>query len=365
MTLPAAANGTCPACAARGRWWQGGHAPAPPPVRRQRPRGKGGATLLVCLGVVFAGLALLMLEHWYLRGRREDGAAARAEQTVVARTESARERMGQGDWDEAVRLLEEAVEVERPGPAPAGARALLLQARQAQAGALFESARKALAARETERAHRLLADYLAHPQATDRDQARLLQADLALAVSDEEAARLLGRLSDADLARFARDGDLPAGGPLRTAEARPILVATLRRHLRREEERRVGQREAARRAEVRRDERLRSTPAFRDLLAFVKDFEQKRRDEAALGERQENALRHLFSQFGATGAQEQAELRTGLHERQGTLAGLVARKGAEVKRAFRLAGEPDRADLEAFDLLVDRQLEPLLAPRRP
>src|SRR5262245_9879377 len=124
---------------------------------------RGRALLPACLAIVFAGLALLLVEYWFLSGRREDRGRLRAEQAAESRQETARAYMARGNWDEAVRLLEEAAAVEGGGPAAAGARALLPEARRGQADALFEAARSALAARDVARAQRLLRQYLAQP----------------------------------------------------------------------------------------------------------------------------------------------------------------------------------------------------------
>ena len=97
----------------------------------------------------------------------------------------------------------EAGAIDGTGPASAGARVALAEARRGQAEALFDAARAALA-KDVPRGQRLLNEYLAHPDAVGAAEARALQADLRVALSDREALRHLGTLSDEALARFER-----------------------------------------------------------------------------------------------------------------------------------------------------------------
>ena len=80
----------------------------------RRPR-RGRATLPVCLAIVFAGLALLLAELWYLQHRRQDSARARAEELASARLAVAQEQMARGNWDEAVRLSVDGVVIADAG----------------------------------------------------------------------------------------------------------------------------------------------------------------------------------------------------------------------------------------------------------
>ena len=312
--------------------------------------GRGRATLPVCVAIVVAGLALIVAEHWYLRWRREDNVAGRAEQEVAARVGAAQEQMARRNWDGAIRLLEEAVAIEGAGPASAGARAILPEARRGQAEALFDSARAALAAKDAARGQRLLNEYIAHPGAVGAPEARALKAELHLALSDREAIRRLGTLSDDALTRFELDGDLPQalGGvaPL----LRPLFRDTCRRHLAREMERRQ-----ARRA------RLRGASAFRNLLGFVARVELKQAEETALAQRQGKALEQLFVRLGVNDRAEQEKVRAALLERPGAskFAREVERKRAEAKRAFRASPERQAGDEDVFDRMVDEVLDRL------
>jgi hypothetical protein len=165
-------------------------------------------------------------------------------------------------------------------------------------------------------------------------------------------------MSDRALALLARDGQLPGDGPVRDAGAREIFKDTLRRHLPREEQKR----EAKRAAELAKMARLRGTLPFMQLTEFMRTTAHKHREQKDLTARQERALVLLFRQLNVTDRREQARIRAGLLEGRDT-AGLeanVARKGEEVKQAFRRSRSYSRDDAEAFDRLVDRELDRLL-----
>jgi hypothetical protein len=187
-----------------------------------------------------------------------------------------------------------------------------------------------------------------------------LRDDLAHAVSDDEASHLLARLSDEALGVFEKRGQLVEEDGLRTATAREIFKDTLRRNLARELRKREARREierleAGRRAaeHAGRIARLRDTPPFRDLSAFVARTLEQARD------RQEADLDQLFQQLGVNDPAEQAKIRADLRGDNDRVAA-VNRKRAEVKRAYRASSHFNAPDAELFDQLVDQELDKLL-----
>jgi hypothetical protein len=237
-------------------------------------------------------------------------------------------------------------------------RPVLLEAQQGQAGAVLAGARAAIARKDAPRALALLRDYLSHPWAAEPEWATLLQGEVERAVSDRAALGRLGQMSDRELALFAADGRLAEGGGIRDGGVRAIFQDTLRRHLPGEQGRRAARREAERLREA----RLRGTPAFRDLTAFLAGARKAHREQGDLARKREKALAQLFAQLGVTDPAEQDTIRAGLAERREApaVADAVARKREQVKKALRRAPDHDRADLEAFDRLVDRELDGLL-----
>src|SRR5690349_16958909 len=78
-------------------------APAP-----SRPSWPDRRALRAALLVGLPALVLVVGQHWYLRMRQDARAAAWADQVVEAKLEAARAHLARSDWDEAVRLLQEA-----------------------------------------------------------------------------------------------------------------------------------------------------------------------------------------------------------------------------------------------------------------
>jgi hypothetical protein len=187
-----------------------------------------------------------------------------------------------------------------------------------------------------------------------------LRDDLTRAVSDDEAAHLLARLSDDALSVFEKRGQLVEEDGLHTATAREIFKDTLQRNLVRELRKREARREMERLAterraveHARRIAQLRDTPAFRELSAFIARTQQQARDQ------QETDLGQLFQQLGVKDPAEQAKIRADLQGDKES-ASAVDRKRAEVKRAFRASPRFNAADAELFDQLVDQELDKLL-----
>jgi hypothetical protein len=310
----------------------------------------------LCVALVLGGLGFLMAEHWYLQGRREDRSATLTEKARLDKVEVAREHMASGRWDEAVGMLEEVrADTEGGGQADALAGGLLLEARRGQAAALLAGARAAVAARQLTLARRLLGEYADHPQAADPEQGRVLRDELARAGSDEEAKRLLARLPEAQLERLAKTGALPDGLGGRDEDLRGLYKEALLRHLGAERRRRAAGAAAL-------QARLRAAPEVRELTAFLAEVRRKAKQEEELAARQEKALRQVFAQLGVNGAAEQEAVRAGLGAGRGkaALRDEVARKRVGLKKAFRQPRDRDPAEADAFDRLVDRELDDLL-----
>jgi hypothetical protein len=319
---------------------------------------EGARLLIVCLVLVLGGAGLIRFESWYLQARREDRLAERADERVSARIEASQRHRARGEWDEVERQLQMALLVE-------GARNkdevhhLLRRLREDRAATILDAAGQALAGRDVPRAQQLLRAYLEHPDAADQQGARRLQADLARALSEEEAGKQLARLSDEELARCEAGGPLPAEGTF-SPEVRPLWRETLLRGVARERGR-------GRRAEGHRRfwARLWATPAGRRLRAFVDEVLADVGEDAGATPTEEVAFRLLWDQLGVTeGARRR--LRRTLRQRHlpEELERRVARQRAAIKREFREFPEAASADAAAFDRLVDDQLDRLLAAVR-
>jgi hypothetical protein len=308
-------------------------------------------TVIACVALVAVGLLVLVAECWVLHRRRQAQAAEAANAEAAAHVEAARALLQRQEWDEAARLLEEALAVQH-ATATEEARQLLLQARRGQADVLLEGARAAAGAKDVPRALELLAAYLAHPQAADKESATRLEAAINLALSGPEAVRYLGGLSDEALARLARGGAPEA--PVDVA-VRDLFAETLRRHLPQEQARRAQ----LRAARARRQEQLRRSPAFRELARFVRAELRDRQAREELARKQARALALLPAQLKLTDPAELERLRAaGGREEQAR----VERKRAEARRAFRREPGHDAGDAETFDRLIDQELAALSRP---
>jgi hypothetical protein len=328
-----------------------------PEVHSEEPAAGRARTVIACAVLIAIGLLVLAAELWCLHLRRQAHAAAAASEEAADRVEAARACLKRQEWDEAVRLLEEASAVERAA-ATEEAQLLLLQVRRGQADALLDGARAAAEAKDVQRALDLLAQYLAHPQAANQEAATRLHDAINQALSGPEAKRHLAAMSDAELTRLAR-GEAPSSGA--DPAVRDLYIDTLRRHLPQEQARRAQLREA----HARREARLRQSPAFRELARFVRDELRQRQARAELARKQERALALLRAQLNVTDPAEVDRLRAAGplgREAREALAGRVARKQAEVRNAFRREPGHDAADGEAFDRLVERELAPLARP---
>lgn len=311
---------------------------------------------------------LIFAECCWLRRHQQSQRIARANEVVEAKMATARGYLSEQHWNEAIRELEDALDVEHTANGDM-IYPLLEQARRSQAEALLDAACFALAHHRLEDAQRLLRAYLAHPQAGRLDHARLLRADLERALSDEEAVRLLARLSDEELHILAEKGQLTVEDGLHMEAARYFFQETLRRNMAKEIRKREAKREVQRLTSQRRATeqaqriaRLRSTPAFQSLTAFLTDTLKQFREQQRLAARQETELQVLFQQLGVNDPAEQEQFRADLVDRQTStnLRDKLERKRAEVKRTYRNDLQFNPADGELFDQLVDQQVDKFL-----
>jgi hypothetical protein len=320
----------------------------------EAPRSSWVVTVLACLALSAVGSLALAAEWRYLHRRHEALAAEAANEEVAARVEAARGLVNRREWDEAARLLEEALAVEH-ATATEEAQLALLQARRGQADGLLDRARAAAADRDVTRALDLLAAYLAHPQAADKEGAARLQAEINRALSGPAAVRCLAAMSDAALARLER-GPAPEG--LTDPAVRDLFADTLRQHLPME----LARRARLRAARADREAQLRLSPAFRELARFVRGELLARQAQADLAGKQERALALLAGQLNVTDPAELERLRDSGPGGREELKGRVARKRAEVRRAFRRAPGHDPADDDTFDRLIEQELAALSRP---
>lgn len=322
--------------------------------------------------IVLPSLALAALvigaEFAWLREHHGALRIARANQLVEDKIATARGYLREQHWKEAIRELENALEVEGATNSNT-VHSLLEEGRRGQAEALLDAAGIALTHRRPRDALRLLRAYLAHPQSERLDQAQLLHDDLERALSDAEAVRLLARLSDEELRVFAEKGQLTVDDGLHTEATRCFFHETLRRNLAKEMRRREAQREVARLTAKRQAAdharciaHLRARPAFHSLSTFLSRTAEQIRDQQRLALRQEAQLQVLFQQLGVNDPTEQGQIRADLLDRRASadLREQVERKRDEVKRAYRNELRFDHADGELFNQLVDQEVDKFL-----
>jgi hypothetical protein len=313
---------------------------------------------------------LIVAEYAWLRECRQVRRTTRANELVEEKLATARGYLREQHWNEAIHELEIALEVEDATNGDV-VYPLLKEARHGQAEALLEAACIALEYRRLDDTKFLLRAYLAHPQASRTGRARLLSEDLKRALSNEEAARLLARLSDEELSVFAEKGQFTVDDGLHTEATRFFFHKTLRRNLAKELRKRQAQREVARLAAERRAAeraqriaRLRTSPAFHSLTTFLARTVEQLRDQHQIASRQEAELQALFQQLGVTKAAEQKQIRNDLLDRQSPddIRDQVECKRAEVKRAYRNDPQFAPADGDLFDQIVDEEVDTFLKP---
>jgi hypothetical protein len=339
--------------------------PPLPPSPFHRPPGVPWRIVVVTTALA---AFLIAAECAWLRQRRRERDIAWANERVQEMIAAARVNLTEQHWDKAIRQLEDALDVEAATNRDE-VRPVLEAARRGQAESLLEAAGLAVAHRQTDDALRLLRAYLASPQTEHRDRARLLRDDLERALSDDAAGLLLSHLSDEALTVFVEKGQLTEEDGLHTAAARILFQETLRRNAAKEVRLREARREVARMTEERRTAeharriaRLRATPAFQSLTAYLARTSEQSHEHQRLVQRQATELDELFQQLGVNDAAEQEKLRADLLGRDtpDNLREQVERKRIEVKHAYRKAPEFQATDSELFDQLVDREVDRFL-----
>lgn len=344
---------------------QAAFASAPESSARVLPHSAPWKILLIT--ITLAGV-LIGVEFVWLRGRQEARTTAWANEQVREKIDVARAYLAEQHWDEAIRHLEDAL-AEEQATNRAEVHPVLEEAHRGQAETMLEAAGVAARHKNTADALRLLHAYLTHPQATHLDRARQLRDELERALSDEEAARLLAQLSDEVLTLFAEQRQLTESDGLHTAAAHAVFVDTLRRNVPHELQKRAARREVARLSEerraaerTRRIARLRDTPSFQSLIAFLEQTREEFRTQHQLGQRQEQELGELFQELGVNDAAEKERFRSDLLGRESLVdfRTIVERKRAESKRTYRNSTDFQAADQELFDQLVDQEVDKLL-----
>lgn len=313
---------------------------------------------------------LIFAEYAWLRECRQARRTTRANELVEEKIATARGYLREQHWNEAIHELGIALEV---GDATNGdvVYPLLEEARRAQAEALLDAACAALEYRRLDDTKCLLRAYLAHPQAGRLGRAHLLSEDLERALSSEEAARLLARLSDEELSVFAEKGQLTVDDGLHTEATRSFFHETLRRNMAKEMRKREAQREVARLGKERRAAkraqriaRLRDSAAFHALTTFLARTLEQLRDQQQLASQQKAELQVLFQQLGVTNTAEQEQVQNDLLDRQtpDDIRAQVERKRDEAKRGYRNDPQFDPAEGDLFDQLVDEEVDRFLKP---
>jgi hypothetical protein len=302
---------------------------------------------------------------------REEQRRTDANAVVSAKLTAAQAHIAHRDFDAALKILDEALATEHATRLD-DARLALLQARQGQADRLLDDAGAAIGHRHIDDARKLLNDYLVHPYASQQPRARRLLDDLARATDDEAAARLVD-LPDDKFNAFVEEGQRAVLATISDEGVRAIYQDTLQRQISKEENKRLARRAlelaAARRrdrAQAEREERIRATPTFQDLTAFLNGVRKQQREQAERRQREEKALELFFAQTGVTDAAKKQEardaLRAGRTEEDLSLA--VVRKKAQAKKDYRASKDHEEADEETFDRLVDVAVEGVLRELR-
>jgi hypothetical protein len=318
------------------------------------------AAVLIALGV---GVTLFHI--------REEQRRTTANAVVSAKVTAAQAHIAHRDFDAALKVLDEALATEHATRLD-DARLALLQARQGQADRLLDDAGAAIARRHIDEARGLLNDYLVHPYASQQPRARRLLDDLARATDDEAAARLVD-LPDDKFTAFAEEGQRAVLATVSDEGVRAIYQDTLKRQIVKEQEKRDARRAAELataqrrdRAQAEREERVRATPTFQDLTAFLNGVRKQQREQAERRQREEKALELFFAQTGVTDAAEKQkardDLRAGRSEED--LSRVVVRKKVQAKKDYRASKDHEEADEETFDRLVDVAVEGLLRELR-
>jgi hypothetical protein len=379
VTTDPAERPACPSCGARAQVWEkcASIATVPPPLPPHvsntpaQPRSLPTRWVVASVVAIALGLGATL---YYLNGerskQREKDAIATANAVVSAKVTAAQAHIAHRDFDAALKVLDEALATENATRLD-DARLALLQARQGQADRLLDDAGAAIAGRHIDEARRLLNDYLVHPNASQQPRARRLLEDLARATDEEAAARMVD-LPDDKFTAFVEEGQRAVLATISDDGVRAIYKDTLQRHIVKEQEKRAARRAAEQaaakrrdRAQAEREERVRATPAFQDLTAFLDGVRKQHREQAGRRQSEEKALELFFAQTAVTDAAEKQKAREALRAgRVEDVSLAVTRKKVQAKKDYRASKDHDEADEETFDRLVDMAVETLLRELR-
>jgi hypothetical protein len=342
-------------------------------------------TVWICSALGLLGLLAVAGEFWYLRSRQQEAEArltgeregrteALANELASSRAATGKAYLASRDYDKALKALHEAkatenaTNLDRIAP-------LIVQAERGQAAALLERALSALLRRDVASGQRLLADYLAHPRAQEKERARRLTAGVRQVASEAYAASLLRRLSDEQLGGLdAGAGPAASSDQLDDALLRPLLLATLRTQLPKERKRRAdllaakrAQEQRLARERAQREARVLASAPYKQMAELTAGLSKRSREERAMLSKQKRALARLVRELGIADPEE-GRLRKNLAEGEKKVAAFhqaFLDRRAPARKAFQALKGATAADLEVFDKLLARLAEGLLAAGKP
>jgi hypothetical protein len=243
------------------------------------------------------------------------------------------------------------------------------QAEYKESAAVLEKAILALRRRNVAEGTDLLATYLDHERAAEKERARQLLADVRRATATQRAAVALRKLSDAQLDK------VEAGDPVATEDQvsdeliKPIFLDTLRAQLPKERQRRSAQ-IAERKAKVlrllrekeAREARVRESAPYKQMVALAQSLRKRYLAGQAMRDKQKRALERLTRELNID-AEDQAKLRKEAEEGDTNAAAhkkTFAERRAAARKAFQALAGVTAADLEVFDQFLKRLADNLL-----
>jgi hypothetical protein len=202
--------------------------------------------------------------------------------------------------------------------------------------AKVEAARPLLVERDWDSAIALLEDALAMERATELAEAECLLDSARRGRADDLALRQ--RRLDEERAEALR----------RQAEAQAYAVRQRALEARRQAEAELRAREA----------RVRGTPLFQEVLAFIKETRDWHRES-----QNDALLAYLFRELGVKDAGEQEKLRAEVLKRsdeQQILGRRIAKMRTRIKTQLALLSGFDQRDRELFSKMMNQELDQLL-----
>ncbi len=157
-----------------------------------------------------------------------------------------------------------------------------------QAARILESALEAIAEKQFDKAQKLLREYLDHQYASERQKAKGLLSEIALATSDQDALRTLLTMDDKAFATFSNGGAVAATPSITNPVLVEIRIGTLKKNLAeagRQREEKGKKAEAERLAEQKRIDTERAEARQREQVA-----EQAKRDAQETRQQDEKTI---------------------------------------------------------------------------